>query len=222
MSTYVLMKVLESTPERYDRGIRILSAGAIASVYAEIARRAAAPGRRLLDLGCGTGGVTLACATAGADVVGIDRDPGMLAVARAKVAAAGLGERVELIELGAMEIEDRFSTESFDAIVSCLMLSELAEEEQSYVLRTARTRLRSGGRLVVADEVRAASGGGRLWQSLRRIPQVVLTYALTQTTTRAVDDLAALVRAAGFSIDEELRIGGDFALVDARADRVVP
>jgi len=218
MSTYVLMKVLESTPERYDRGIRILSGGAIESVYAEIARRAAAPGKRILDLGCGTGGVTIACAGAGADVVGIDRDAGMLAVARAKVGEAGLAERVELVELGAMEIEDRFAPESFDAVVSCLMLSELVEEEQSYVLRTARARLRPGGRLVVADEVRAGSGGGRLWQSLRRLPQVVLTYALTQTTTRAVGDLVTLVRNAGFAVDEDVRIGDDFALVAARRD----
>ena len=72
MSTYVLMKVLESTPERYDRGIRILSGGAIDRVYEEIARRAAAPGRRVLDLGCGTGGVTLTCAARGAAVVGIE------------------------------------------------------------------------------------------------------------------------------------------------------
>jgi len=216
MSTYVLMKVLESTPERYDRGIRILSGGAIDRVYEEIARRAAAPGRRVLDLGCGTGGVTLTCAARGAAVVGIDRDAGMLAVARAKVRAAGLGERVELVELGAMELEDRFPPESFDAIVSCLMLSELVEEEQSYVLRAARTRLRTQGRLVVADEVRAAGGAARLRQSLRRLPQVVLTYALTQTTTRAVTDLAALVRAAGFSVVQETSIGRDFALVEAR------
>ena len=173
MSTYVLMKVLESTPERYDRGIRILSGGAIESVYAEIARRAAAPGRRVLDLGCGTGGVTLACAAAGARVIGIDRDPAMLDVARDKIGAAGLGERVELLELGAMEIEDRFPPGSFDAIVSCLMLSELAEEEQGYVLRTARSRLRAGGRLVVADEVRARAAAARFWQLCAGCPQVV-------------------------------------------------
>ncbi|NCQ36439.1 hypothetical protein GW813_15500 [bacterium] len=29
MSSYVYMKVLESTPERYDRGIRLMSGGTI-------------------------------------------------------------------------------------------------------------------------------------------------------------------------------------------------
>jgi hypothetical protein len=38
------MRVLESAPERYDRGIRLLSRGRIAAVYARIAALAAAPG----------------------------------------------------------------------------------------------------------------------------------------------------------------------------------
>ena len=33
MSSYVFMKVLESAPERYDLGLRLLSHGRIADVY---------------------------------------------------------------------------------------------------------------------------------------------------------------------------------------------
>ena len=32
MSSYVFMKVLESTPQRYDRGLRILSRGRIGAI----------------------------------------------------------------------------------------------------------------------------------------------------------------------------------------------
>ena len=92
MSTFVWMKVLESAPERYDRGIGVLSGGRIGNVYERIAALAAAPGKRVLDIGCGTGGVSLACAARGALVTGIDIDTGMLGVARAKpVPAAGEG-----------------------------------------------------------------------------------------------------------------------------------
>ena len=85
MSSFVFMRVLESAPERYDAGIRLLSGGRIEAVYDEIASKAAGPGRRILDIGCGTGGVTVACARRGADVVGIDINAGMLEVARSKI-----------------------------------------------------------------------------------------------------------------------------------------
>lgn len=78
------MKVLESVSERYDCGIRMLSVGRITETYKRIAALVAAPGKRILDIGCGTGGVTLACADCGATVTGIDIDAGMPEVARNK------------------------------------------------------------------------------------------------------------------------------------------
>lgn len=217
MSTYVYMKLLESAPERYDAGIRRLSAGRIDAIYRRVAERAAAPGRRVLDLGCGTGGVTLACAERGAAVVGIDVDAGMLEVARRKLRhAPGVGH-VELLELGAMELEDRFPEASFDAVVSCLLLSELLPEERAHVLETARSRLVPGGVLVVADEVVPRRRWRRLARAVRRLPAAALTYLLTQQTTRPLPDLAGAVRAAGFSDVLEERLAGDtFAIVSAR------
>ena len=101
MSSYVLMKILESTPTRYDTGIRLISRGAIGRVYDRMAEIAVTPGARVLDLGCGTGGLSLACAARGASVVGIDKDPGMLEVAKGKAASGD----VEWIELAATGIE---------------------------------------------------------------------------------------------------------------------
>lgn len=49
-----------------------------------------APPRRALDLACGAGAAALALAAAGADVVGVDRSPHMLAIARAKARDRGL------------------------------------------------------------------------------------------------------------------------------------
>lgn len=203
MSSYVWMKVLESTPERYDRGIRMLSGGLVADVYERIAETVAAPGKRILDVGCGTGGVTLACAARGAHAIGIDIDAGMLEVARGKpVPPEG---SVEWLEVGAAEIEDHIAEESVDAVVSCLAMSELSADEQDYALRVALTRLVPGGVLLIADETLPSSGLGRLAYRLRRLPRLVATYVLTQTTTRPVRALAERVRAAGFSDVEETR-----------------
>ncbi|RLB41398.1 MAG: hypothetical protein DRH23_17850, partial [Deltaproteobacteria bacterium] len=72
MSSFVWMKFLESAPERYDRGVELLSGGRITDVYEQIAEHVASPGNRVLDVGCGTGGVPFACAARGANGVGVD------------------------------------------------------------------------------------------------------------------------------------------------------
>jgi demethylmenaquinone methyltransferase/2-methoxy-6-polyprenyl-1,4-benzoquinol methylase len=46
MSSLAFMKVLESSPNRYDHGIRILSRGRISEVYLKIAEMVAASGKR--------------------------------------------------------------------------------------------------------------------------------------------------------------------------------
>lgn len=53
------------------------------------------PGRRLLDLGCGTGGFAIEMSSRGYDVVGVDHSEAMLARARRK--AESRGARVEWI-----------------------------------------------------------------------------------------------------------------------------
>lgn len=216
MSSFVWMKFLESAPERYDRGIQLLSRGRIADVYEQIADFAASPGQRVLDIGCGTGGVSLACAARGARVVGIDSSAGMLEVARAKPVRRDQGGDIEWIELGLAEIEDRFGEAHFDAIVSCLVFSELSPDEQAYALDIARSRLVSGGRLVIADEALPLSRSGRLWYRMGQLPLALVTYVLTQTSTRPVERLADGIRQAGFGRVEETRLWGDtFVLVHA-------
>lgn len=58
----------------------------------------ALPGRSVLDLGCGSGQVSLLAASMGASVVGIDIAPRMLEIARESAAHAGLSERVRFEE----------------------------------------------------------------------------------------------------------------------------
>lgn len=212
MSSFVWMKVLESAPERYDRGIRMLSGGHIEEVYERIAERVAGPGKRILDIGCGTGGVSLACAARGATVTGIDIDTGMLDVARHKPAPEK--GSVEFVELGAAEIEDRFAEASLDAVVSSLAMSEMSPDEQNYALSIAFSRLVPGGRIVIADETTPPAGLSRWVYRLKRLPIVAATYVLTQTTTRPVADLAKRIEAAGFTHVEEERSGaGSFVIV---------
>jgi demethylmenaquinone methyltransferase/2-methoxy-6-polyprenyl-1,4-benzoquinol methylase len=206
------MKVLESTPERYDRGIRILSHGRIDDVYHRLAESVAAPGKRILDLGCGTGGVSLACAALGAAVVGIDRSAGMLEVAKTKPIPTG-GE-VSWLQSTVAQIEDHFPEAAFDAVVSCLLFSELSPQTRAYALKTSWSRLRPGGEILIADETEPTTALRRLAYQLRRAPRAALAYLLTQTSTGPVSGLADEARAAGFADVVEKRIWHDtFALV---------
>jgi ubiquinone/menaquinone biosynthesis C-methylase UbiE len=213
VSTYVYMKILESAPARYDLGLRLLTLGRVTALYDAVATAVvagqAAP--RVLEIGCGTGNLTQRLLARGAAVTAIDMNPEMLAVARAKLAA--VGGAVDLREMAAVEIADRFPAASFDAVAATLVLSEMSADEQAYVLHAARAVLRSGGRLVLADEVEASGCGARLAQALVRWPLAVLTYVVTQTSTAAVRDLAGLVRGAGFRVVDQRRLPGGSGLV---------
>jgi ubiquinone/menaquinone biosynthesis C-methylase UbiE len=193
------MKVLESSPNRYDRGIKMLSRGRIKEVYLKIAEMVAAPGKRILDIGCGTGNVSLACAACGATVIGVDSNAEMLEVAKSKSKKVGLEDKVEWLELGVAEIAGRINERSLDAAVSCLTFSELTADEQTYTLSTAYSCLKPGGAIVIADEVVPEDSLNRFRHRLVSLPLVLVTYILTQTTTHPLRNLSPLLQKAGFA-----------------------
>lgn len=77
--------------------------------------RLAAPRARVLELGCGWGRVALALAEAGHEVVGLERDPAMLAEARRRAAAAPAEVRGRLRFVEA-DMADFALGESFDRV----------------------------------------------------------------------------------------------------------
>ncbi len=198
MSTYILMKILESAPHRYDRGIRLLTWGRLARAYERLAAYIK-EGQKVLDLGCGTGALTLRAARRGARVKAIDVNAEMLAVARERVAAAGLAGRVELAEAGVAELGAE-GGESYDVVTSGLCFSELSADELRYTLREVNRILKAGGLLLVADEVRPKRFWKRVFVLLLRLPLAAITYLLTQTTTTAVKDLRVRIGEAGFVV----------------------
>ena len=213
--SYVFMKVLESAPRRYDFGIRILSLGRIDRVHQEMAEWGASDGIRALDIGCGTGSLAIACARRGAQVTGIDISPLMLDIARQKVKQAGLEDSITLMETSAIELDDKFEAGSFDTIMSSLTFSELSDDEQRFVLGECHRLLKDGGRLIIADEV-VPPWPRRALHLLVRLPLMVVTYILTQTTTGAVAQLETKIAEAEFRVEWTHRnLLGDFETVAA-------
>jgi ubiquinone/menaquinone biosynthesis C-methylase UbiE len=218
VSSFVYMKILESQPRRYDRGIALLSLGRSEDARARLVAENVTAGDRVLDLGCGTGTAVVLAARAGGRATGVDISAPMLAIAREKVEAASLGDRIELMEMGISGM-DGFADASFDVVMSTLAFSELSPDEQTYALAHASRILRSGGLLAIADEARPTTVGKRLLHGLVRLPLLAVTFALTQTMTHAVDGLSERVRQAGFRVETEERTALDsFLYLVARKD----
>jgi ubiquinone/menaquinone biosynthesis C-methylase UbiE len=198
MSTYVLMRILESAPRRYELGIRLLTLGRLEKAYDRLASHIER-GQRVLDLGCGTGALTLRAAQRGAKVKGIDINAQMLDVAGQRVHEAELTETVDLVEMGVAELDGE-EAQRYDAVMSGLCFSELSEDELTYTLKEVARILRPGGLLLIADEIKPQGLVRRLIHSLIRVPLAALTYVITQQTTHPTSNLSERLTGAGLLI----------------------
>lgn len=130
----------------YDLLARVLG---MHKVYDTLVTQAdLANGLRVLEIGCGTGNVTVRAkrAAPGAEVVGCDPDP--LALARAQRKASGLkGIRFERAYAQGLPYADQ----EFDRVLSSMMLHHLDGDVKAAAAAEMFRVLRPGGSLHVAD-----------------------------------------------------------------------
>ena len=170
------------------------------------------PGQRVLDLGCGTGTLTimLARACAQAEVVGLDADPEVIEIARRKITAAGV--RVELFQ--AMAFAPPFEAKSFDRVVSSLVLHHLSRADKQRTFSKLRELLKPDGELHIAD-------WGQAQNALMRLAflGVQLLDGFESTSDNVEGRLIPLLEEAGFeSVEEthrEMTLFGTLALYRA-------
>ena len=113
--------------------------------YRGLARESGGP---VLELGAGTGRITIPIAQDGLAIHAVDLDPGMLATLRQKAAAqpADVAERITITEgdMRSVQLDRRFSL----AIIPFrAFLHNLTPEDQLACLRSVHGHLRAGGRL---------------------------------------------------------------------------
>jgi len=160
-------------------------------------------GEKVLDVGCGTGGVTIpAKQRVGktGEAAGIDPAPEMIAVARKKAERANLeiDFRVGVIE--SLPYPDA----TFDAVTSSLMMHHLPHELQVSGLAEIYRVLKPGGRLLIADMMRlSASLHDRLF--------ALLTLHGGRAQRFGIQDLPEMIRAAGF--DEVRQLDESFLTI---------
>jgi len=158
--------------------------------------RFAPEARRVVDLGIGTGDLVIALARRGYDVVGVDVSPAMLAVAREKIAAAGLARLPALLECDIREL--RLVPPADVAVCVYTVVNQLtADGDLDRSFGAVRRSLVAGGLFVFEvnlpaayallwsgdDEV--AASGARIRRRHRTIPERALIEA--DVTIEAAD-----------------------------------
>ena len=159
------------------------------------------PGDSVLDVGCGTGEVTLPAKSLAKDgkVYGIDPAPEMIAVARSKAARKGLeiDFRVGVIE------SLPFPDSSLDVATSSLMMHHLPDDLKVRGLAEIYRVLKPGGRLLIADFMRPTGSF---------LNHLFIAFTRHQALESGIEDLEKLLIDAGFSqitkLDEQVLIIG--------------
>jgi ubiquinone/menaquinone biosynthesis C-methylase UbiE len=147
------------------------------------------PGESFLDVGCGTGGVTIPAKQrvgASGQAAGIDPAPEMIAVAQHKAQRKGLEIDFRLGVIEGLPYPDA----SFDAVTSSLMMHHLPEPLQVKGLAEIYRVLKPGGRLLIADLLGPHASSSQ---------HVLNAIAMHQGLKVGVEDLQGAIHSAGFS-----------------------
>jgi ubiquinone/menaquinone biosynthesis C-methylase UbiE len=119
-----------------------------------------APNQRVLDVGCGTGtlAVMIKQAYPQIDVVGLDGDEKILAVAQNKISKNGLKITFDK----AMSFDMPYNDGEFDRVLSSIMIHHLSSENKALTLKEALRILKPGGQVHIADFAASQGQTGHL------------------------------------------------------------
>jgi ubiquinone/menaquinone biosynthesis C-methylase UbiE len=168
--------------------------------------------RRVLELGCGTGNLSLQLVTTlpVATLTLVDGSDEMIELVRSRIGAAksNSGRRVEYRVARFEELE--FSPQSFDLVVSSISLHHVEDKAELYA--RIHPMMRTGGRLCFADQMRGEPDANhRLnwerWLDFCREPghctpdeiESLLQHAAAHDHYTPLSEHIALMSAAGFA-----------------------
>ena len=161
------------------------------------------PGQEVLDLGCGTGTLSLWLKTQApeAQITAIDGDPKILAIAQKKASQAGLAVRFA----HGLSFQLPYPAGVFDQVVSSLFFHHLTRTDKERTIREVLRVLKPGGQLHVADWGKSTS---RLMRGLFYAVQFLDGFATTQDNVEGL--LPQLFTTGGF---QDVRLSQEFSTV---------
>ena len=148
---------------------------------------------KVLDLGCGTATLTILVKKSqpSAEVTGIDVDPDVLKIAKAKATKAGVRINLDLGTAFKLPYSDNF----FDRVLSSLVFHHLKTEDKIRTLKEVLRVLKPHGELHVADL-------GKPQNMLMRLPSAVMRR-LEESEDNFKGLLPLMFKTAGFDHVEE-------------------
>lgn len=164
----------------------------------------AAPDARLLEIGCGWGSLAeMAARDFGARITGVTLSSQQLAHGRQRIAAAGLGDRVELRLQDYRDINDG----PYDGIVSIEMIEAVGQAYWPTYFATLQRLLRPGGHaciqaIVIRDE---------LFARYLRSTDFIQQYIFPGGCLLSPSALAEHAQRAGLRVVDTLAFGSDYA-----------
>jgi len=166
------------------------------------------PGDRVLDVGCGTGDLTMAAkALTGPDgkVYGTDASPEMIEQAQRKVDQAGVDVtfQVDLIE------NITFPDNQFDIVLSSLMMHHLTDDLKREGLAEIYRVLKPGGRIMIVDM--ESSSSGSVFQKFSDL--MIQLHGGHKAMQDNVKSLIPFVETAGFTDVETGKINRQLSFV---------
>jgi demethylmenaquinone methyltransferase/2-methoxy-6-polyprenyl-1,4-benzoquinol methylase len=205
----------------YDRYARMLSLGQDPRWRAFLVSRIdAGAGDTVLDVATGTGAVAIELARRhGCAVVGLDQSPGMLAEGRRRVAEAGLGERVRLVEGRAEELP--FADSSFAALTFTYLLRYV--DDPAGVLAELARVVRPGGTIASLE---FAVPRGLVWRGLWELYVGLGLPAAGLALGRGWHEVGAFLGSsirgfyARYPFERQLALWSDAGVDDVRARRL--
>jgi demethylmenaquinone methyltransferase/2-methoxy-6-polyprenyl-1,4-benzoquinol methylase/phosphoethanolamine N-methyltransferase len=108
------------------------------------------PGMNILDVGCGTGSLTVAAKKKQGiegNVVGIDPSSNMVELAQQKADKAGVGVEFRVGVIENLEFDD----DHFDLVLSSLMMHHLTDDLKEIGLREIQRVVKPGGKLLIIE-----------------------------------------------------------------------
>jgi 2-polyprenyl-3-methyl-5-hydroxy-6-metoxy-1,4-benzoquinol methylase len=135
-----------------------------------------APAAAVLDMGCGTGSLTVVLAGLGHDVTGVDISPAMVERAQAKAKAGGHSIEFHSMDAAAPQLASWLAPQSFDVIVCRHLLWALAEPDQA--LRRWAGLLKPAGRLLLIEGFWSTGAGMHATELVAALPAAVTAVSV--------------------------------------------